>query len=232
MPEPRPETPEGSDETADAETGPLVGRVTAAIEDAVRSAVQTTARRFEERPGARVRRLRRLARSPLPYLYDVHPEARQAYPRELGTMTIDVDQIAGTAVGPPNQRGMDFLPLKPFRTRNWQARWQRLRAASERLTVLPPIDVVRYDGRYWVVDGHNRVAAALYNGQLGIDANVVELVRSGTRSTDPGTSLAATVEEHGQLMSSLSRRTLRDSESSTSADAERADAERPADEPS
>jgi hypothetical protein len=33
-------------------------------------------------------------------------------------------------------------------------------------------------------------------------------------------------------MSSLSRRTLRDSESSTSADAERADAERPADEPS
>jgi len=214
------------------ETEPLVGRVAGAIEDAVRSAVQTTARRLDERPGARVRRLRRLARSPLPYLYDVHPEARHAYPRERGTMTIDVDQIAGTAVGPQNQRGMDFLPLKPFRTTNWQGRWQRLRAASERLTVLPPIDVIRFGDRYWVVDGHNRVAAALYNGQLGIDANVVELLPSGTRSTDPGTSLAATVEEHGQLMSSLTRRTLRDSESGTSADAERPGDERPADEPS
>ena len=222
MPQSQPEKTEGSDRADEAETDtePLVGRVTAAIEGAVRTAVQTTARRFDERPGARVRRLRRLARSPLPYLYDVHPEARHAFPRELGTMTIDVDEIAGTAAGPRNQRGMDFLPLKPFRTRNWQARWQRLRAASERLIVLPPIDVVRFGGRFWVVDGHNRVAAALYNGQIGIDANVVELVPSGTRSTDLATSLAATVEEHDQLMSSLSRRTL-GAEPGPSTDAER-----------
>lgn len=228
MPESKPETSEGSAEaaaTAEVETEPLVERVTSAIEDVVRSAVQTTARRLDERPGARVRRLRRLARSPLPYLYDVHPEARRAYPRERGTMTIDVDEIAGTAVGPQHQRGMDFLPLKPFRTTNWQGRWQRLRTASDRLTVLPPIDVVRFGDRYWVLDGHNRVAAALYNGQLGIDANVVELLPSGTRSTDLGTSLAATVEEHGQLMSSLSRRTLRDSEPKPSTGAEPTDDE-------
>jgi len=62
------------------ETEPLVGRVAGAIEDAVRSAVQSTARHLDEMPGARVRRLRRLSRTPLPFLYDVHPEARYATP--------------------------------------------------------------------------------------------------------------------------------------------------------
>ncbi len=76
----------------------------------------------------------------------------------------------GTAVGGGDQRGGDFLPLRPFRGRNWTARWQRLRQAQDRLAVLPPIDVVKYADRYWVVDGHNRVALALYGGQLEIDA--------------------------------------------------------------
>ena len=191
------------------ETEPLVGRVAGAIEDAVRSAVQSTARHLDEMPGARVRRLRRLSRTPLPFLYDVHPEARYASPHDLGTMTIDVADIAGTAVGPAKQRGMDFLPLKPFRTMNWRGRWQRVRDASLRLAVLPPIDVVRYAGRYWVVDGHNRVAAALYNGQLSIDANVIDL-DPHSASSDHGGSLAAQFEEHGEIKAALSRRTLGD----------------------
>jgi hypothetical protein len=191
----------------DRETEPLVGRVAGAIEGAVRSAVQSTARHLDEMPGARVRRLRRLSRTPLPFLYDVHPEARYASPHDLGPMTIDVSEIAGTAVGPAKQRGMDFLPLKPLRTLNWRGRWQRVRAASLRLAILPSIDVVRYAGRYWVVDGHNRVAAALYNGQLGIDADVVDLDPPST-SLDRGGSLAAQFEEHGEIKAALSRRTL------------------------
>jgi hypothetical protein len=149
-----------------------------------------------------------MAREPLPYLYDVHPEARKAIPRQVGTRTIDVGSIAGTAVGPARQRGMDFLPLKPFRSLNWQGRWQRIRGASERLVVLPPIDVVRFDNRYWVVDGHNRVAAALYNGQLEIDANVVELGQTDPSPTGEKVSLEATLEEHDQIRAALSRRTL------------------------
>jgi hypothetical protein len=191
----------------------LVGRVAGRIEDAVdavRSAVQATGRQFDELPGARVRRLRRLAREPLPFLYEVHPEARRANPRELGTLTVDVDDIVGTAVGPPRQRGRDFLPLKPFRTLNWHGRWQRVRAASERLAILPPIDVFRYGGKYWVIDGHNRVAAALYNGQIGIDANVVELGPRSGLPGDQGGSLAAEFEEHDEIKAALSRRTLTD----------------------
>jgi hypothetical protein len=195
---------------ANVDPEPIVERVAGAIEAAVKGAVDATTRRLDDVPGARVRKLRRLARNPLPFLLDIYPEARLAAPRELGTLTIDVDEIAGTAVGPPRQRGMDFLPLKPFRSLNWRARWQRILAAYNRLAVLPPIDVVRYDGRYWVVDGHNRVAAALYNGQLQIDANVVELGPGDGTGVGRSASLAATLEEHDQLKARLSRRTMRD----------------------
>jgi hypothetical protein len=181
-----------ADVVEDAVEG-VVGRASDAVGTAVESAVGTAggavggalgiarkaADRWDERPGARVRRLRRLGREPLPYLYAVHPEARSAAPREVGIDTIDVDAVAGTAVGGVAQRGRDFLPLKPFRSRNWSGRWQRIRQAIDRLTVLPPIDVVRYGDDYWVLDGHNRVAAALYAGQVGIDADVVELVPPG-----------------------------------------------------
>jgi hypothetical protein len=160
---------------------------------AVGAAVDAASRRWEERPGARVRRVRRMAREPLPYLYDVHPEARKATPHDLGIRTIDVDEIVGTAVGPAAQRGRDFLPLKPFRSQNWAARWQRMRAAMERLTILPPIDVVLYGGGYWVLDGHNRVAAALYSGQVEIDANVTELVPPGGVPRERAGSLASNV---------------------------------------
>ena len=55
------------------------------------------------------------------------PEARQARPVQVGLRTIDVADIAGTSVGGGDQRGGDFLPLKPFRGKNWSGRWQRLR---------------------------------------------------------------------------------------------------------
>ena len=166
---------------------PIVDRVNQAIEGAERSG--------HERPGARVRRVRRLGARPLAYLMDVHPGARAARPVQVGLRTIDVTDIAGTGVGGGDQRGGDFLPLKPFRGANWTGRWQRLRAANERLVNLPPIDVVKYADRYWVVDGHNRVALALYAGQIEIDATIVELVPPGRRRTEPIVSLAPSAAE-------------------------------------
>jgi hypothetical protein len=170
-----------------------VARAASAVEGAVGAAAGAVSRRWDERPGARVRRVRRLAREPLPYLYDVHPEARKATPHDLGVRTIDVDEIVGTAVGPPGQRGRDFLPLRPFRSQNWAARWQRMRAAMDGLAVLPPIDALLYAEGFWVLDGHNRVAAALYSGQIQIDANVTELVAPGAVSRERAGSLASTV---------------------------------------
>ena len=152
-------------------------------------------RAWSERPGARVRRVRRSGSRPLPNLMALHPEARSARPVQVGVRTIGVDEISGTAVGGGDQRGGDFLPLKPFRGENWAGRWQRLRQAQDRLAVLPPIDVEKYGGRYWVVDGHNRVALAKYSGQPEIDANIVELVPPGERRTEPIVPFGASAAE-------------------------------------
>jgi ParB/Sulfiredoxin domain len=164
---------------------PLVGRIGEAVEGVERS--------LGERPGMRIRRVRRRAANPLPYLNQTHPDVRLAHPVQVGLRTIPVDAIAGTAVGGGDQRGGDFLPLKPFRGRNWAGRWQRLSHAQNELAILPPIEVVKHGGRYWVIDGHNRVASALYNGQPEIDATIVELVPPGERRTEPVVELASTL---------------------------------------
>jgi hypothetical protein len=214
----------------DPQSQPVVQRVVSAIDDAVHSAVgaiegvadaarDVTTRGLDMRPGARVRAVRRRGRQPLPMLYEEHPEARRATPHDVGLQTLDVADIAGTAVGGARQRGGDFLPLKPFRSDNWRARWQRLRSAADRLAILPPIDVVRFGDRYWVLDGHNRVASALYGGQLSIDANVTDLRLPGESGSEPPASLAAQVADHRDLRAALSR---------TSARPERDGAEEPA----
>jgi hypothetical protein len=187
--------------------GALRSGLTAAAEpmvDLVQGALEDAERTWNERPGARVRRVRRMGRTALPYLYEVHPEARQARPVQVGMRTIDVTDVAGTAVGGGDQRGGDFLPLRQFRGMNWTGRWQRLRQAQNRLAILPPIDVVKYEGRYWVVDGHNRVGMALYDGQVGIDANIVELVPRGGRRTEPIGSLAASAADSRSLRTAAS----------------------------
>jgi hypothetical protein len=176
---------------AEAVSDPIVDRVSSAISGARET--------WQERPGARVRRVRRMGAQPLSYLMDVHPEARGARPVQVGLRSIDVDDIAGTAVGGGDQRGGDFLPLKQFRGANWNGRWQRLRHANDRLEPLPPIDVVKFAGRYWVEDGHNRVGLAKYGGQVGIDANITELVPSGARRTEPIVSLAASAADSRSL---------------------------------
>ena len=208
VPEPGP-NPEPESRSVGRRVASALGEAADYVESAasaVGAAVGATARRFEERPGARVRRVRRLGATPLPFLFDVHPDARARSRRELGLRTIDVDDIKGTAVGGAQQRGGDFLPLKPFRSRNWMGRWQRLGRASESLAILPPIDVLRHDDGYWVLDGHNRVGMAKYSGQASIDADVTELVDpEAPPSADPAESFASLVEDSRQLRAAVSR---------------------------
>lgn len=145
------------------------------------------------------RRLRRRAKEPLTSLYELYPEARLASPRELGLRFVPLEEIRGTAVAGAAQRGGDFLPLKPFRSENWEARWRRIRLANERLTPLPPVDLVKYDGEYWVVDGHNRVATALYADGVGLDAMVTELVPLDGQSSERPSSLLSYFPEAREM---------------------------------
>ena len=165
-------------------------RIAGAGLDAVASGARrigdTSAERLRERRRRQLAADARSNRTPLPSLFDLHPEARRYMRREIGLRSVPVEEIAGTAVAGPAQRGSDFQPLPAFKTANWEARWQRIRRAVDQLTILPPIDVLWFADRYWVEDGHNRVAAALANGQVEIDAAVAELrppnARVGTRS--------------------------------------------------
>ena len=137
--------------------------------------------------------------APLPNLFDVHPEARDAPLRELGLVSIPVDEIVGTAVMGPAQRGLDFQPLPPFRSKNWEARWQRIRRATQEMRSLPPIDVLRTHDGYWVTDGHNRVAAAKAVGQVELDADVKGVVLPGQPIMRPSGSLAPVLAESSQI---------------------------------
>ena len=141
--------------------------------------------------GRSARRSARRRHAPLPNLFVVHPEAIGAQARELGLQAIPISEIRGTAVDGYDQRGLDFAPLPPFRSRDWQARWQRILAATARLETLPPIEVVHAGGAYWVVDGHNRVAAARRMGQLEVDALVRGIRLPGDPPEPPSGSLAA-----------------------------------------
>ncbi|HEX8025641.1 MAG TPA: hypothetical protein VF484_05525 [Candidatus Limnocylindrales bacterium] len=175
-------TPDDVDSPLEVAKGALARAAETAVEtvaDAAHAGAAAARRAVGRGP-----RRRRAQREPLPNLYEVHPEARTAPRRELGVMTIPVSRVTGTAVEGPAQRGADFRPLPGLRGANWESRWQRLRAANERLLVLPPIDVLQTDDGYWVVDGHNRVALARLVGQDDIDAAVVRLHLPGSVEHD------------------------------------------------
>ena len=145
------------------------------------------------------RLLGRLAKEPLANLYEIYPEARRASPHELGLRFVPIEDIRGTAVAGAAQRGGDFLPLGPFRGENWEGRWHRILAAHERMRALPPVDLIKFDGDYWVLDGHNRVAAVLYNRGIGVDAMVTELVPLDGRMSERPTHLLSYLGDAAEL---------------------------------
>ena len=128
-------------------------------------------------PGRGVRRVRRNGGEPLPFLYDVHPEARS---RTSGRRGPRDDRRRGHRRHGGRRRRAARRRLPSPEAVPWQELASALAAAPQAHDQArdAPADRRReIRRRYWVVDGHNRVALALYTGQVGIDANVVELVR-------------------------------------------------------
>jgi hypothetical protein len=132
-----------------------------------------------------------------------------------------VSEVRGTAVEGPAQRGGDFLPFPALKSTNWEGRWQRIRQAQDRLAILPPIDVLQTPEGYWVTDGHNRVAAALYGGQDDIDASVTHVhlangddanVRAGTLTTQLEDSMQVRAAASGRLSRGATARGRKGSE--------------------
>ena len=196
------ETPEGDDSSSGIVSH--LHNVAAPVAGVIGSVIEAASQAWSVREGVVARRLGRQAREPLANLYELYPEARQASPHELGMRFVPVEEIRGTAVAGHAQRGGDFLPLKPFRGENWEARWRRLRQANERLQPLPPVDLIKYDGDYWVVDGHNRVAVTLYANGVGLDAMVTELVPLDGQTSERPRNLLSYLGETGELRAAAS----------------------------
>jgi hypothetical protein len=85
----------------------------------------------------------------------------------------------------PSQNTDDFLPLPQLRGRNWAARWQRITRAVDQLSLLPPVELLQVGDDFYVVDGHNRVAAALLAEAAAVDADVTELLLPGVEAAGP-----------------------------------------------
>ncbi len=177
---------------------PIVEHVVMPVAGAIGNAIVSASQAFGVRD-AITDRFRRSAPEPLPNLYEVRPEARLAAPRELGFRFVPIEDIRGTAVAGIAQRGTDFQPLPPFRGANWEGRWQRIRDAYTRLQPLPPVDLIKYDGEYWVVDGHNRVAASLDAHGVGLDAMVVELVPMDRQVSERPSGVLSFIGDGGAL---------------------------------
>ncbi|HEX5039109.1 MAG TPA: hypothetical protein VFW95_03120 [Candidatus Limnocylindria bacterium] len=131
-------------------------------------------------------------RTVLPSLYDLYPQATRATRRPVGVRTVPLDRIVGTTRH-PSQNTADFLPLPRLRGRNWEGRWQRINRAMGRLELLPPVDLEQVGDDYYVEDGHNRVAAALRNGGVEIDADVTQLLMPGAQPTERGWTDASSI---------------------------------------
>jgi len=92
--------------------------------------------------------------------------------RDLGLHAITVNRIVGSA-GKPEQLDRDFKPL----IGGWSTqRFQALAQAMKNGTQFQPISVYKLHDLYYVIDGHNRVAAAKEAGQIWIDAYVAEVL--------------------------------------------------------
>ena len=95
-----------------------------------------------------------------------------------GVRTIPIDQIVGS-VGRAHELRPDFRPVV---RRRGDMRYEDIQRLLEEGAGLPAITVYEFRDRYYVVDGHHRVAAARKLGQVMIDAEITEFRESAQRA--------------------------------------------------
>jgi hypothetical protein len=91
--------------------------------------------------------------------------------RTRGEQEILLRDIVGATDGADGKFDRDFLPTDERSRWRFQAIAMALREGRE----LPPIEVYRLHDRYYVSDGHHRVAAARALGEKSIAAYVTEI---------------------------------------------------------
>lgn len=90
-----------------------------------------------------------------------------------GEREIPLDRVVGSAAPASKTGDFDpgFLPVNRRLRQRWTGIYQAMVEGGE----LPPIDVYKVDGSYYVIDGHHRVSVARNLGRQTIKARVVEI---------------------------------------------------------
>ena len=88
--------------------------------------------------------------------------------RVAGTLIVSLRAIVGT-----EGRSRDFdAAFRPLRS-HLRERWVSVAAARRMGLALPPVELLRHGGEYYVRDGHHRISVARAMGQVEIEARIV-----------------------------------------------------------
>ena len=125
------------------------------------------------RRGVWQRLLRRLQRQPVGLVHfdQVRPSINLGQQYDTGIRPIPVHDIVGS-LGRVTEFDRDFMPINPCVENKWR---HILRLKSTGID-LPPIEVYKLNGGYYVIDGNHRVSVSRFLGMDYIDAHVIEIV--------------------------------------------------------
>ncbi|HSJ49939.1 MAG TPA: ParB/RepB/Spo0J family partition protein [Actinomycetota bacterium] len=132
---------------------------------------------------------------PLLSLDEVSKRLRAFEQSYVGVRPIRVADIVGT-VSRVDDFDRDFLPKRS----KIQERWQNVESSYPEGD-FPPIVVYEIDGRYFVVDGHHRVAIARQRGIEMIDAEITRLSSDAPLPPDADIGSIIMVEQRRRFMS-------------------------------
>jgi hypothetical protein len=131
---------------------------------------------------------------PLLSLDEVSKRLRAFEQTYVGIRPIPVDAIVGT-VSRVDDFDRDFLPKRS----KIQERWETVEESYPEGD-FPPIVVYELDGRYFVVDGHHRVAIAKQLGTEFIDAEITQLRSSSPLPPDADIGSIIMTEQQRRFM--------------------------------
>lgn len=103
-------------------------------------------------------------------LVPLHAVTNRSFPRSthlLGQQQVAIAQI----IGSENRDGdfdRRFAPISD----HLRERWVGVAMAWQRVTALPPVDLIQVGDVFYVRDGHHRISVARAFGATSIDANV------------------------------------------------------------
>ena len=88
---------------------------------------------------------------------------------DTGIQTVSIAQICGS-----ESRSTDFdRQWRPRKTVN-RERWMGIAIAHRKDVPLPAVDLIKIGDAFFVRDGHHRISVAKHQGQVEIEANVIE----------------------------------------------------------